>query len=323
MHNAYESSAGTFRYIQSAGAPRYQLNINSNTHAWYTAPSGTAGNPITFTQAMTLSSANNLGIGTTSPSWRIDAESAVTGAYTTSTAQVVASLTNQPASLGSGVNSAFLRFKTTPDAGASNPIVHIGAVAESYGSNDASFVIQTRDASGVIEKVRVTSAGNLLVGTTSTSVTSGGLTFQPASGQSYGDWGHVTGTGSGSYYLALRYAGTIIGGITQSGTTAVIYNTTSDYRLKNVIGAVTGHGERLDALEPIEYEWKSDGSRTRGFLAHKFQEIYADSVTGTKDAVDEEGNPKYQGMQASSSEVIADLVAEIQSLRQRLSAANL
>ena len=39
--------------------------------------------------------------------------------------------------------------------------------------------------------------------------------------------------------------------------------------------------------------------------------------------MDADGNPVYQAMQASTAEVIADLVAEIQSLRQRLSAANL
>jgi hypothetical protein len=79
-----------------------------------------------------------------------------------------------------------------------------------------------------------------------------------------------------------------------------------------------GHGERLDALEPIEYTWNVNGSRTQGFLAHKFQEVYADSVTGKKDAVDVDGNPVYQSMQAGSAEVIADVVAELKSLRKRV-----
>ena len=39
----------------------------SGSHLWFTAPSGTAGNAITFTQAMTLDASGNLGIGTTSP----------------------------------------------------------------------------------------------------------------------------------------------------------------------------------------------------------------------------------------------------------------
>lgn len=121
--------------------------------------------------------------------------------------------------------------------------------------------------------------------------------------------------------MAFQYGSgvspTTVGTITTNGT-VVVYGGTSDYRLKTVVGAVTGHGERIDALEPVEYTWNSNGSHTRGFLAHKFQEVYADSVAGTKDAVDAKGNPEYQSMQAGSSEVIADLVAEIQSLRKRL-----
>ena len=115
----------------------------------------------------------------------------------------------------------------------------------------------------------------------------------------------------------FNQSGTSVGSIQTNGT-ITIYGTTSDYRLKTVIGGVSGAGERIDLLEPIEYEFKSDGSRTRGFLAHKFQEVYAGSVTGTKDAVNADGNPVYQAMQASTPEVIADLVAEIQSLRKRI-----
>jgi hypothetical protein len=57
-----------------------------------------------------------------------------------------------------------------------------------------------------------------------------------------------------------------------------------------------------------------------GFIAHEFAEVCPSAVTGEKDAVDSDGNPKYQGMQASSAEVIANLVAELQSLRQRVAA---
>lgn len=129
---------------------------------------------------------------------------------------------------------------------------------------------------------------------------------------------HSTSDGSGDTYAEYGYNGTKIGSISQNGTTGVLYNITSDYRLKTVLGPVTGAGARLDALNPIEYEWKSDGSRTRGFLAHEFQNVYPQSVSGEKDAVDENGAPVYQSMQASTSEVIADLVAEIKDLRRRV-----
>jgi hypothetical protein len=102
-----------------------------------------------------------------------------------------------------------------------------------------------------------------------------------------------------------------------------LYNITSDYRLKEVIGSVTGSGERIDALQPIDYLMKADGSQHRGFLAHKFQEVYPNSVVGEKDAIDAQENPVYQQMQASTAEVIADLVAEIQSLRKRLADAGI
>ena len=161
------------------------------------------------------------------------------------------------------------------------------------------------------------------VGTaTNGSTASGGIGL---SGGATGlvDIGHGTAASSGTSYERFIYEGSVIGSITQAGTTAVLYNTTSDYRLKTVVGAVADAGQRIDALEPVEYTWNADGSRTRGFLAHKFQEVYAGSVSGTKDAVDANGKPVYQAMQASSSEVIADLVAEIQDLRKRLAAAGI
>ena len=58
------------KYIASSFATEYtQLN---GQHIWYTAPSGTAGNAITFTQAMTLDASGNLGIGTNSPAVKLD-----------------------------------------------------------------------------------------------------------------------------------------------------------------------------------------------------------------------------------------------------------
>jgi hypothetical protein len=66
--NAYLSNNATFnssfKYINTAAAGQY--NISGAAHSWYTAPSGTAGNAITFTQAMTLDASGQLGVGVTS-----------------------------------------------------------------------------------------------------------------------------------------------------------------------------------------------------------------------------------------------------------------
>jgi hypothetical protein len=56
--NVYLSAASTWTAIASLGASRYQLDFG--LHKWYTAASGTAGNAITFTQALTLDADRNL-----------------------------------------------------------------------------------------------------------------------------------------------------------------------------------------------------------------------------------------------------------------------
>jgi len=167
------------------------------------------------------------------------------------------------------------------------------------------------------EAMRIDSSGNLLVGTTSASLATSGFAVIPGT-STYAGVAHASGAPSGAYYFPCVYNGSVIGSITQSGTTGVLYNVTSDYRLKTVISPVSDSGARIDLLEPIEYDWKENGKRTKGFLAHQFAEVYPDSVSGEKDAVDAEGKPVYQSMQASSTEVMADLIAEIQSLRKRV-----
>jgi hypothetical protein len=72
---------GTNWIYSVSSIPVTYYNQSSGLHKWYTAPSGTAGNAITFTQAMTLDASGNLGIGTTSPSASaiLDAQSTTKG----------------------------------------------------------------------------------------------------------------------------------------------------------------------------------------------------------------------------------------------------
>ena len=193
----------------------------------------------------------------------------------------------------------------------------LGAYSGNNGGLDirtASNYIVLSDGDGNPRQV-IDSSGNLLVGATTTVL--GARQYIVGTSTNYVQ--ALNAIGSGTYFLsAFKAGGTDVGSITSNGTLTV-YATTSDYRLKTVIGNVVDAGTRIDALEPIEYDFKT-GGRTRGFLAHKFAEVYPNSVTGEKDAVDKEGKPVYQGMQASTPEVMADLIAEIQSLRKRLTA---
>ena len=156
-------------------------------------------------------------------------------------------------------------------------------------------------------------SGNFLVNTTTTGgANSNSTTFRVSPGA--WDVNHVNGTSSGSGYVAFYYNAAVIGSITQNGTTGVLYNLTSDYRLKNNPVPVTGAKDFVMALQPKTWDWWDGSGKGVGFIAHEFMEVAKYSGHGEKDAVDADGKPVYQSIQPSSSEVMANLVAYIQEL---------
>jgi hypothetical protein len=206
--------------------------------------------------------------------------------------------------------------------------INISSTQMTVGTNSATPLLFYTSSS---ERMRIDTSGNLLVGMSSAP---SGIASDPVGVCIFGasatgatvltrdSLNHVlyvnNKTSSGGLVNFFN-GGNTVGDITSNGT-ITIYNTTSDYRLKDITGPLTDSGAFIDALKPKVGTWKSNGSKFAGFLAHEFAEVSPSSVSGEKDAVDEEGKPKYQSMQASSAEVIANLVAELQSLRQRVAA---
>ena len=163
------------------------------------------------------------------------------------------------------------------------------------------------------ERARIDSSGNLLVGQTSSgAVNSNSWSFtQSAAGQLVGN--HASGSASGSYYIGFYYNTTGIGSISQAGTTGILYNVTSDQRLKENIVDAESSSALIDAIQVRQYDWKSDGSHQRyGFIA---QEL----VTVAPEAVHQPANPEDM-MAVDYSKLVPMLVKEIQSLRKRLAA---
>jgi hypothetical protein len=154
----------------------------------------------------------------------------------------------------------------------------------------------------------------LLVGTTtSNGNNTNGFTVIGASGVTTASIGHITGSSSGAYFALFNYNGSAIGSITQSGTTAVLFNVTSDQRLKTNIQDADDAASLVDALQVRKFDWKADGNHQRyGFVA---QEL----VTVAPEAVHQPVDPD-EMMAVDYSKLVPMLVKEIQSLRKRLTA---
>ena len=278
---------GSYKRIGAGYATQYEQA--SGYHAWYTAGSSTANSAISFTQAMTLDASGNLLVGTTS---------------------------------ATTVNSASPKLVVFSNAGdniiAKNSTQEL-AVGCDYVSANTNNAL--RFATNNTERARITSGGNLLVGKTTTGLANAGIELSNLG------WGQFTVSGDASLFTnrlgsdgdtVKFYRDTSFVGSISVTASATAYNTSSDYRLKNNPQPLTGSGAFIDALQPKTWNWKADGSKGVGFIAHEVQEVSPGSVVGTKDAVDEEGKPIMQAMEYGSAEFIANIIAELQSLRARV-----
>ena len=239
----------------------------------------------------------NVGIGTATPLTKLDVVETATIKRVTSGNNMDLNFYNGS---GAGVAGNVSRIRCDGDG-----------VSNDYGA--LSFWTGQINSTPITERMRINSAGDVLVGTTNTGLTNANsMAFQPNSaGSAYVN--HASGSTSGNGYFFFGYNGSSIGSITQNGTTAVAYNTSSDYRLKENIAPMTGALATIAQLKPVTYKWKSDGADGQGFIAHELQAVVPDCVTGEKDAVDAEGKPQYQGIDTSF--LVATLTAAIQELK--------
>ena len=302
----YSSSSDVTLYSTNGGSGTrsgIQLLGSNTTMRFYT----------NSTLQATLDASGNLGLGVTPSAWRAGAKALQYG--TLGSLHIQQGGANNLSFAAYEGSSNVFNYTTTGDLPARYAQVGGAHYWLSAPSGTAGAAITWTQA------MTLDTSGNLLVGTATTSITNGGFRVVPANGGAGSTAigvGHISGAASGDVYASFAYNGSTIGSITQNGTTGVLFNTSSDYRLKDITGPVTNSGAFIDALQPKVGTWKADGSPFCGFLAHEFQAVSPSSVTGTKDAADATGTPIYQSMQASSAEVIANLVAELQSERKRI-----
>ena len=127
------------------------------------------------------------------------------------------------------------------------------------------------------------------------------------------------GLGSNAMVFLQTVSGSSqVGSITLSNT-ATAYNTSSDYRLKENVVEMTGSVDRVKQLLPKRFNFTNDTENTvDGFLAHEAATIVPESVTGTKDEVDADGNAVYQGI--DQAKLVPLLVGAIKELTARIEA---
>jgi hypothetical protein len=108
-------------------------------------------------------------------------------------------------------------------------------------------------------------------------------------------------------------------GYISTGGSSTNFVTSSDYRLKENVVALTDATTRLKQLEPKRFNFIADADTTvDGFIAHEVQSIVPEAVTGEKDAVDADGNIAPQGI--DQAKLVPLLVATIKELEARITA---
>jgi hypothetical protein len=265
-------SAGT------VSAPAITTTGDTNTGIFFPA-----ADTIAFTEggaeSMRIDSSGNVGIGTSSPTVFANKNLEVNGTGDSSF------------NLGvGGTHTAY--FYTT-------------ASSTSLGSRtNIPLVFNTNNA----ERMRIDSSGNVLIGQTARGVVdSNSFNLDISSAQLYCN--HASGVASGTAYVTFGLTTSTLGSITQNSTTGVLYNITSDQRLKtNIVDCPTGN---IDDVKVRSFDWKSDGSHVEyGFIAQELVEI-------APYAVHQPQNPE-EMMAVDYSKLVPMMIKEIQDLRKRV-----
>ncbi len=309
------------KYINSNWATRYRQF--SGAHEWYTAASGTAGNTITFTQAMTLDASGNLGVGTTSPGNRL---------------QVVGATGPVANFVGNNANN----FITVSDNNNTDTI-SVGAIGGGNAYLYSGSGKYTALYAGATERARIDSSGNLLVGTTSAGAagsnayTAGSLCLGGATvtaGYKYCVINVNTG-GSGSG-LSYQYAGAeraavywnqsndrLFAFVGNSSTgvymsnSATSWTANSDERLKTDLVPIENAAQKVSTLRAVTGRYKTDEEGvSRSFLiAQDVQAVLPEAVSVGSMPMSED-QTEYLGV--SYTDVIPLLVAAIKELKAEI-----
>jgi len=302
----------------SAAAPAITTTGDTNTGIFFPA-----ADTIAFAEGgaevMRITSAGNVGIADTAPNYKFNVGAA---AGVTSLAGAGISLFTS-GGLTSNIGGV-LNFRPSIGTTASD-IFNLSICAYDHSGDTNADGLSINGSDGVSfctgsnsrqERARIASDGAFLIGKTTVDDTTEGFIYRASKYLNLVRDGNpplnLTRLSSDGELAQFRRSTTQVGNISVT-TSNTAYNTSSDYRLKEDIVPMTGALAKVVALNPCTYKWKIDGSDGQGFIAHELDEVVPGCVTGEKDAVDENGDIKPQGIDTSF--LVATLTAAIQELK--------
>jgi hypothetical protein len=222
----------------------------------------------------------------------------------------------------------FIGFFGANGSDLSNPAALVEGFADGtpgVGDMPGRLVFSTTadGASSPTERMRITNGGEILVNSTTTR----SVPFSV----------EANGNGSAAFYQPLTASYTSLYFLNPNGTVGTIatsgsstsYNTSSDYRLKENVSPVTDGITRLQQLKPSRFNFIADPGKTvDGFIAHEVQAVVPEAITGEKDAVDDDGNLQYQGIDQSKlvpllTAALQEAIAKIETLEGMVAVNNI
>ena len=190
---------------------------------------------------------------------------------------------------------------------AASQITQSGGVIKFYNAASGS----AGAALTPVERMRLDSSGNLLVGNTITpSSNNQGAGFINTGASGLVQWQAGTTTTSSVSVARFYNPNGNVGSIQLSGS-ATSYVTSSDYRLKENIVDAPPASDDIDAIQVRSFDWKADGSHQKyGMVAQELQTVAPEAVSAPEDPEEMMG--------VDYSKLVPMMLKEIQSLRARV-----
>jgi hypothetical protein len=310
----------------SASTPSITNSGDTNTGMFFPA-----ADTIAFaeggTESMRIDSSGNVGIGTTGGAAGLTVYkygSTWTGAGASTYPYPAGNVFLQTGGIASQDNWIGITGNYNTSTGSANILLqanlqdtsnqagnYIGSEATAIGQAALTFgrIIGGATVGGNAAKseaMRINSSGALLINRT-TQLNS--ERFAITGNSSSQCMALISPTSAGYDMCNINNSNGQVGLISTSGSSTA-YQTSSDYRLKDNVKPMVNALDKVSLLKPVTYKWKVDGTDGQGFIAHELAEVVPDCVSGEKDAVNEDGSIKPQGVDTSF--LVATLTAAIQ-----------